>query len=91
MSSVAEPVPSPARPLAWFWQLIKEELTPYPGREALVARMMFATTLVMIITMAFRLRDGAYGAAYALTISRESPRSTAMRTLRSGHRSTLSP
>ena len=76
MSSVAETVPSPARPLAWFWQLIKEELTPYPGRAALVARMMIATTLVMIISMTFRLPEGAYGAIYALTISRESPRST---------------
>src|SRR5262249_45915263 len=40
------------------------------------ARMMIATTLVMIISMTFRLPDGAYGAVYALTISRESTRST---------------
>ena len=64
-------------PLPWFWQFLKQELAPYPGRVALVARMVTATTLVMILTMTFRIPFGAYGAVYALTISRESPRMTA--------------
>jgi multidrug resistance protein MdtO len=64
-------------PLPWFWQLLKEELAPYPGRIPLVARMVTATTIVMIMTMTFRIPYGAYGAVYALTISRESPRMTA--------------
>jgi multidrug resistance protein MdtO len=43
---------------------------------ALVVRMMVAATLVMIVSMTFKLPQGAYGAVYALTLSRESPRAT---------------
>src|SRR5580704_4444873 len=60
------------QPLAWLWDFLKQELAPYPGRTALVARMVTAVTLVMIITMTFRLPFGAYAASFALTISRES-------------------
>jgi multidrug resistance protein MdtO len=60
----------------WFRQFLKEELKPYPGRAALVARMVIASTLVMIISMVFRMPYGAYGAIYAITISRESPQAT---------------
>ena len=49
-----------------YWEFLKEELTPYPGRAALVARMVMAATLVMIITMTFRLPYGAYCAIYAV-------------------------
>jgi multidrug resistance protein MdtO len=38
--------------------------------------MTIAATLVMIITMTFRIPYGAYGALYALTISRENPDTT---------------
>ena len=55
----------------WLWTFLKEELAPYPGRTALVARMTVAVTLVMIINMVFRIPYGAYGAIYALIISRE--------------------
>ena len=64
-------------PSPWLWELLKEELAPYPGRIALVARMVTATTIVMIMTMTYRIPFGAYGAVYALSISRESPRMTA--------------
>jgi multidrug resistance protein MdtO len=76
MATLAQSVPEPRQPLAWFWDFLKQELTPYPGRIALVARMVIAATLVMIITMTFRLPFGAYGAAFALTTSRESPQIT---------------
>src|SRR5689334_2826017 len=76
MATIAQSVPNPVTPLAWFRELLKDELAPYPGRVALVARMVIATTLVMIISMTFRIPDGAYGAIYALTISRESPQGT---------------
>src|SRR5262245_9487134 len=76
MSTVVPTAPSQAPPFAWLWQLIREELAPYPGRMALVGRMIVATTAVMITTMTFRLPEGAFGGVYALTISRESPRST---------------
>jgi multidrug resistance protein MdtO len=76
MATLAQSVPESRQPLAWFWDFLKQELTPYPGRAALVARMVIAATLVMIITMTFRLPFGAYAAAFALTISRESPQIT---------------
>jgi multidrug resistance protein MdtO len=38
--------------------------------------MMIAATLAMLISMTFRIPEGAYGAIYALTLSRESPRAT---------------
>jgi multidrug resistance protein MdtO len=56
--------------LAWFQEFLKQELAPYPGRAALVARMVIAATVVMIVNMTFRIPFGAYGAAYALTIPR---------------------
>jgi len=55
---------------------LKQELSPYPGRGALVARMVIASTAVMLITMIFRIPFGSHGAIYTLIISRESPRST---------------
>jgi multidrug resistance protein MdtO len=76
MSVIAQTAPAQARLSAWFWDFLKQELAPYPGRMALIARMMVAATLVMIITMTFRIPEGAYAAVYALTISRESPRAT---------------
>ena len=69
-------MPQPSRPLTWVREFLKEELAPYPGRAALVARMTIAATLVMIVNMTFRIPYGAYGALYALTISRENPDST---------------
>jgi len=67
--------PSPAE---WFWQFLKEELAPYPGRAELVARIVIAATIVMILTMTFRIPFGAYAAIYTFLISRESPRQTAV-------------
>jgi multidrug resistance protein MdtO len=77
MATLAESLPKSQRVTHWFWEFLKQELAPYPGKAALVARMMVAATLVMIITMTFRIPEGAYAALYALTISRESARATA--------------
>jgi len=57
-------------------EFLKEELAPYPGRAALVARMVICATLVMILTMTFRIPYGMHGAVFTLIISRESPRAT---------------
>ncbi|HTU48454.1 MAG TPA: FUSC family protein [Bryobacteraceae bacterium] len=76
MATLAQTVPESQRPSYWFREFLKEELAPYPGRAALVARMMIAATLAMLLSMTFRMPEGAYGAIYALTISRESPRAT---------------
>jgi multidrug resistance protein MdtO len=76
MATLAQSTPQSVRPLTWIRDFLNEELAPYPGRAALVARMTIAATLVMILTMTFRIPYGAYGAMYALTISRENPDTT---------------
>jgi len=76
MEAVAQPVIEEPRPLAWFREFLKEELAPYPGRAALVARMVISATLLMLITMTFRLPFGMHGAIFTFVISRESARAT---------------
>ena len=70
MEALTERAEEWPRPLAWLREFLKEELAPYPGRGTLVARMVIAATLVMLITMTFRLPFGVQ-AIYALVISRE--------------------
>jgi hypothetical protein len=83
MEAVAQPVMEWPRPLAWLREFLKEELAPYPGRTALVARMVICATLVMLITMTFQLPFGMHGAIFTFFVSRESPRATmkAVRTI----------
>lgn len=76
MAAVAQNVSEATPRSNLFWAFLKEELKPYPGRAALTARMVLASTLVMILSMVFRMPFGAYGAIYAITISRESPQAT---------------
>src|ERR1700684_3555346 len=76
MTVLAQSASAPPRSTTWFLQFLKDELTPYPERAALVARMVIAATIVMLITMTFRMPYGAYASLYALTISRESPQTT---------------
>src|SRR5258708_7327666 len=71
MASIAQALPVANGRLTWLWQWLRDELTPYPGRVLLVARMVSAATLVMIISMVFRLPYGAYSALFALNLSRE--------------------
>jgi multidrug resistance protein MdtO len=73
MATVAQTLPVP---LSWLKEFLKEELTPSPGRVALVSRMTIAATLVMFLTLVFHIPYGAYGAIYGLTISRENPQAT---------------
>src|SRR5246500_5418580 len=67
-----------ATPSSWSWlgQFLKDELSPYPGRTALVARMVIAATLAMVICMVFRIPYAFQGAIYALIVSRESLQAT---------------
>ena len=76
MATVAQNLSEPWDPFVSFREFLKEELAPYPGRAALVARMVICATLVMILTMTFRIPYGMHGAVFALIISRESPRAT---------------
>src|ERR1700722_7195368 len=76
MATVAQGLPQSTGALEWLREFLKEELAPHPGRAALVARMTIAGTIVMILVMTWRIPYGAYGAIYALLISRENPETT---------------
>jgi|GEM_PF-388215 len=65
-----------------FWQLIRKELTPYPGRAWVVGRVTIASTIVMLLVMTFRLPGGFLGAIFTLFLTRENP----MATFRAGFR-----
>jgi multidrug resistance protein MdtO len=76
MATAAQTMPGSAAPFAWIGRLLKEELSPYPGRTGLVARMVLAATIVMIVSMTFQLSFAFQGAIVALLLSRESARAT---------------
>jgi multidrug resistance protein MdtO len=75
MGAIAQRLPA-AADRAWLWEFVKQELTPYPGRGQLVARMVTASTLIMILCMTFRIPYGAFAGLYGLILSRESLQST---------------
>ena len=60
----------------WFWNFIRAELSPYPGRAWVVARMTISATIVMVLVMTFRIYGGFLGAIFTLMISRENPSET---------------
>src|ERR1700744_373739 len=60
----------------WFWSFLKSELTPYPGRAWVVARVTIAAPLVMWIIMTFQIPNGFLGAIFVLFLSRENPTAT---------------
>src|SRR6476646_4610204 len=76
MATLTQSVSGSQPRLRWFLEFLTHELAPYPRLAETVARTTFAATLVMIITMTFRIPYGFQGAVYALLISRESPRAT---------------
>jgi len=76
MATVAQTLPRPFSALTWLRAFLQEELAPYPGRTAMVARMTLAATLIVIIGMTFRIPYTWQGAVYALIVSRENTRAT---------------
>lgn len=68
-----------------FWELIQKELTPYPGRAWVVARMTIAATIMMLLVMTFRIPGGFLGAVFTLFLTRENP----MATFKAGLRTVL--
>jgi len=60
----------------WFWNFLKKELTPYPGRAWVVGRVTISATIVMLLVMTFRLPGGFLGAIFTIFISRENPTAT---------------
>lgn len=81
-ANVSPNVPKVARAGQSFWQLIRKELTPYPGRAWVVGRVTIASTIVMLLVMTFRLPGGFLGAIFTLFLTRENP----MATFRAGFR-----
>ncbi|GGG93796.1 multidrug transporter subunit MdtO [Silvibacterium dinghuense] len=67
--------------MQWFPDFLRAELAPYPGRGAIVARMVIAATISMILVQTFRVPGGAIGALFAFTLSRENLRATAQSAL----------
>jgi len=61
----------------WFPEFLLHELTPYPGRWSVVARMIIAAVLSMLVIVTFRIPYGAIGVNCAFILSRENLRSTA--------------
>ena len=82
MSSQDQALPAVARSKAlddagaWFWQFLKTELAPYPGRTWVVGRITIAATITMVLVMTFRIPYGFLGAIYTLFLSRENPTAT---------------
>jgi len=76
MATAAQSVSATPSSLSWLGEFLKDELSPYRGRTALVARMVIAATLVMVICMVFRIPYAFQGAIYALIVSRESSQAT---------------
>jgi multidrug resistance protein MdtO len=60
----------------FFWNFLKNELTPYPGRVWVVGRVTIAAAIVMLIVMTFQLPGGFLGAIFTLFLSRENPIAT---------------
>src|SRR5271156_2318365 len=66
----------------WFWNFLKNELSPYPGRAWVVARVTISATLVMILVMTFQIPNGFLAAIFTLFLSRETPTATLVAGLR---------
>jgi len=61
---------------AWFWQFLKAELAPRPGRAWVVGRITIAATIVMVWVMTFTIPFGFIGAINTFFLSRENPTAT---------------
>ena len=45
----------------WFWNFLKTELSPYPGRAWVVGRMVISASIVMLLVMTFQIPNGFLG------------------------------
>jgi multidrug resistance protein MdtO len=77
MATDAVRIPHDVRFSAWFPDFLRKELTPYPGRGPLVARIVLSATLAMILIITFRIPGGVIGALSAFVLSRENLLATA--------------
>ena len=57
-------------------EMLRAELAWYPGRPALVGRMVLACMSVMLLAEVFRIPGAVLGVGFPILISRESPKAT---------------
>lgn len=57
-------------------EFLREEWKPYPGRVALVTRIVIACMVAMLWVVTFQIPNAALGVFFVLLVSRESPEST---------------
>src|ERR1700712_759361 len=76
MSALHESASSLDRGFGSLMNLLREELAPYPGRFAIVARIVVSSVTVMLLVMTFHVPGAALAGYYTLLLSRESPRAT---------------
>lgn len=76
MNALSESVSELDRRVGSLFELLYEELVPYPGRVAVVARIVIASVIVMVLVMTFRIPGAALAGYYTLLLSRESPHAT---------------
>jgi multidrug resistance protein MdtO len=76
MATLAQTIQKAPSSWSWIRDFLTEELSPYPGRFGIVARMTFSATLIMIICEALRVPDAFQASILALLVTRESPRAT---------------
>jgi len=55
----------------WFFEFLRWEVAPYPGRVNTVIRMTVTATLVMIIVMTFRIPNAFLAGLYSILLARE--------------------
>jgi multidrug resistance protein MdtO len=80
-TSTRPTIPHAERASTWIPDFLRKELAPYPGRTAIVARMVIATTLTAILIVVFRIPGGAIAVLLAMLLSREDIISTAQSAL----------
>ena len=76
MAASPYPIPRHTNPLDRLAGFLMDELAPYPGRGATVARIVTACTLTAVLVMMFKLPNGFLGVFYALAISRADSHAT---------------
>src|ERR1700721_2387517 len=73
MATAVQPRLELSHSISWLRDFLREELAPYPGRMAKVARMGLAATIMMIADMTFKVPNPAFSIIFAVVLAREDP------------------
>jgi multidrug resistance protein MdtO len=76
MATAVQPRLELSHSISWLRDFLREELAPYPGRMAKVARMVLAATIMMIADMTFKVPNPAFSIIFAVVLAREDPEGT---------------